>query len=231
MTAADPLLILGILLLIIIVFIINLYILAYWQHPDDKNESYWPRVVIVLGLQLSATSVLMIPIDVANNGGNAECDSGAASYCGGIDMSMFWKVLFCFIAFFLVLPIPLATFYYEADDGSLLGELPKSKWLAAVKSEAALLVVVLLILLNTYFTSAFTTIPLVQYSTSISKMATKSYTKQWQGANPLTFIDMTVSDAELALIPTLITVSDQNMTLTVDFVVYLVALAGWVMLP
>ncbi len=58
----DPLLIVGITLLIFIMLIINVYILVYWQHPEDKNESYMAKLLIIYGLQLSAVSVLMLPV-------------------------------------------------------------------------------------------------------------------------------------------------------------------------
>ena len=58
----DPFLIVGIALLIIIILVINFYTMVYYQHPDDKNESYFAKVIIVFGLQLSSMSVLFIPI-------------------------------------------------------------------------------------------------------------------------------------------------------------------------
>ncbi len=60
--SADPLLVVGISLLIFIMLIINVYILVYWQHPEDKNESYLAKLLIIYGLQLSAVSVLMLPV-------------------------------------------------------------------------------------------------------------------------------------------------------------------------
>lgn len=58
----DPFLCVGLGILLFVLLIINVYTLAYWVHPDDSNESYVARAVIVLGLQLSAMSVLMLPI-------------------------------------------------------------------------------------------------------------------------------------------------------------------------
>lgn len=31
----------------IILIAINTYILVLWQHPDDKNEAYWPKTLVV----------------------------------------------------------------------------------------------------------------------------------------------------------------------------------------
>ena len=63
---ADPLLIVGVTLLIIMMLVINVYTLVYWQHPDDRNESYFAKGIIIFGLQLSSMSVLMLPIGTSS---------------------------------------------------------------------------------------------------------------------------------------------------------------------
>jgi hypothetical protein len=30
-----------------ILMAINIYILVLWQHPDDKNEAFWPKTLVV----------------------------------------------------------------------------------------------------------------------------------------------------------------------------------------
>lgn len=32
---------------LLILLAINLYVVVIWQHPDDKNESYFPKAVVV----------------------------------------------------------------------------------------------------------------------------------------------------------------------------------------
>lgn len=32
---------------ILILLTINVYIVVIWQHPDDKNEAYFPKTVVV----------------------------------------------------------------------------------------------------------------------------------------------------------------------------------------
>jgi LMBR1 domain-containing protein 1 len=61
-TTPDPFLVLGLVILMVIMLIVNVYILAYWQHPEDKNESYLARLLIIYGLQLTAVAVLMLPV-------------------------------------------------------------------------------------------------------------------------------------------------------------------------
>lgn len=59
-------LVVGLTILLFVMLVINVYILAYWQHPDDKNESYLVRLLIIYGLQLCAVSVLMLPVGKAH---------------------------------------------------------------------------------------------------------------------------------------------------------------------
>ena len=62
----DPLICVGIALLLFVLLITNVYTFAYWAHPDDKSQSYFVRGLIILGLQLSAMSVLMLPVGKFN---------------------------------------------------------------------------------------------------------------------------------------------------------------------
>ena len=50
----------------VIVFLFNFYLLVNYQHPDDANQAYFPKFVVVLGLSVAAISILMLPADVAN---------------------------------------------------------------------------------------------------------------------------------------------------------------------
>ena len=45
-----------------ILLVINVYIVVYWQSAEEKN-SYYTKGLIVMGLQLTAMSVLMLAID------------------------------------------------------------------------------------------------------------------------------------------------------------------------
>ena len=54
-----------------ILFVISVYLLVYYQHPDDKNEAWFPKIVVVLGFVLAGATALLLPLDVANNAGYA----------------------------------------------------------------------------------------------------------------------------------------------------------------
>ncbi|EGC35822.1 hypothetical protein DICPUDRAFT_54958 [Dictyostelium purpureum] len=93
----------------------GLYLIVYFQHPDDKNVAYFPKVIVILGITLAAVSVLMLPLDVANNGGQ-----------GGFPMETLWIVVYIITGCFAIVICPFAMFFYESEEadpgsGSQLG--------------------------------------------------------------------------------------------------------------
>ena len=90
---------------------------SHTQHPDDKNEAYLPKILVLLGFTLSQACILLLPLDVANKDGYAGCSGYDTSVCGGLDMQGFWEGVYIAILVFVVFLIPFAIFYYEADDG------------------------------------------------------------------------------------------------------------------
>lgn len=71
----------------ILVVVANLHILVHFQHPEDRNQAWVPKVVVIFGLSLAMMSVLMFPLDVANR--SACSDHVALSAC---DFAMPMKV-------------------------------------------------------------------------------------------------------------------------------------------
>jgi len=67
----DLFLVIAIVVALLILLIIGFYLLVNYQHPDDKNDAYLPKAVVVLGFCLAGVTVLMLPLDVANNEGYA----------------------------------------------------------------------------------------------------------------------------------------------------------------
>ncbi|PIA59406.1 hypothetical protein AQUCO_00400349v1 [Aquilegia coerulea] len=98
----------------ILVFIFNIYLLVNYQHPDDINQAYFPKFVVVLGLSVSAISILMLPADVANR---QACQhaiyNGACNYT--LPMKYLWLVIYILDAVLVFFVIPFAMFYYEGD--------------------------------------------------------------------------------------------------------------------
>jgi LMBR1 domain-containing protein 1 len=57
----------------------NVYVLAFYAHPEDRNQAWFPKIVVLLGLTLAFLSVLMLPLDRANR--NACDQSKIVSAC------------------------------------------------------------------------------------------------------------------------------------------------------
>ncbi|XP_008811686.2 LIMR family protein At5g01460-like isoform X2 [Phoenix dactylifera] len=113
----------------VLVILASVYLLVNYQHPDDANQAYLPKAVVVLGLSIAALSILMLPADVANR---QACIH--AIYSGACDLTLPMKPLWLFIyvadALLVFFVIPFAMFYYEGDLDKTVGERMKSalKW-------------------------------------------------------------------------------------------------------
>lgn len=42
------------------------YLIVYYQHPEDRNQAWLSKIVIIIGLELVVMAVLMFPLDVGN---------------------------------------------------------------------------------------------------------------------------------------------------------------------
>lgn len=46
----------------------GIYFLIYYQHPDDRNSSFFPKLIVLGSFMLAGTTILGLPLDVANAG-------------------------------------------------------------------------------------------------------------------------------------------------------------------
>jgi hypothetical protein len=67
----------------------------------------------VFGLLLAEACVLALPLDVANNSSNIGCAQGWVQSCGGLDMHLFWTIMYVLVTVLCVAVLPFAIFYYE----------------------------------------------------------------------------------------------------------------------
>ena len=51
--------------------IVAVYLLINYQHPDDKNDAYFPKFIVIVGIMLAGFTAFLLPLDVANNDGYA----------------------------------------------------------------------------------------------------------------------------------------------------------------
>eukprot|EP00999_Lentomonas_sp_LEN2_P002199 NODE_347_length_1607_cov_39.561486_g315_i0.p1 GENE.NODE_347_length_1607_cov_39.561486_g315_i0~~NODE_347_length_1607_cov_39.561486_g315_i0.p1 ORF type:complete len:484 (+),score=72.80 NODE_347_length_1607_cov_39.561486_g315_i0:83-1534(+) len=88
------------------------YLMVVFSSPDDKNQAWWPKIVVILSLSLACFAVLLLPFDVANK---AKPDV-MASVGGGLNVGVIWQVVLISIVVFVVVVIPFTLMYYEAAD-------------------------------------------------------------------------------------------------------------------
>jgi LMBR1 domain-containing protein 1 len=146
------------IILAIVLIIVNIYLLAYYCHPDDRGfgSAFICKFVVVLGMTLSWAQVLMLPLDVSNSRGSD----------GGIRMDIFWIVIYLTTAVFLVFIIPSLTYYYEAD----------SEWSCWQKIKYsfcylfATIIVTIAILIITYVLLSKAEIPITTINCSIANL-------------------------------------------------------------
>ncbi|KAJ8898958.1 hypothetical protein K2173_008459 [Erythroxylum novogranatense] len=128
----------------VIVFIFNVYLLINYQHPDDKNQAYFPKFVVVFGLTVAAISILMLPADVANR---QACRH--AIYNGACNLTLpmkdLWIAVYIIDAVLVFFIIPFAMFYYEGDQDKSVAKRVKSAllWVITTAIVCALVIGIL----------------------------------------------------------------------------------------
>ncbi|KAH9672940.1 LIMR family protein [Citrus sinensis] len=131
----------------VLVFIFNVYLLVNYQHPDDANQAYFPKFVVVLGLSVAAISILMLPADVANR---QACRH--AIYNGACNLTLpmkdLWLAVYILDAVLVFFVIPFAMFYYEGDQDKSVGKRIKSAliWVIMTAIVCALVLGILYVL-------------------------------------------------------------------------------------
>ncbi|KAG5042375.1 hypothetical protein AAZX31_03G050200 [Glycine max] len=128
----------------VIVFLFNVYLLVNFQHPDDVNQAYFPKFVVVLGLSVAAISILMLPADVANRQACRHAIyNGACSLT--LPMKDLWLAIYILDAVLVFFVIPFAMFYYEGDQDKSVGKRIKSAllWMVTTAIVCALVLGIL----------------------------------------------------------------------------------------
>ena len=216
---ADPFLIVVILIVTLILLVVNLYILVYFQHPDDKNTAYFPKILVVLGLAFAEAAILLLPLDVSNKAGSVACTNGwgSASFCGGLDMQAMWETISMAIVVIVVVLIPYAIFMYESDDG--FGNKTQKVWWEALKMELGMLAIVGMIVGLMFHYLSTASIPAKEYTTQASSLPT------YTGGG-----DITAGDVASALANTgdVTGPADVSIDLQVSFATYMMAMIGFI---
>ena len=104
----DVMTLIMIILITIVLIITNIYILIYFSHPDDKESvlGWILKIIVIIGLTLAWCQVLMVPLDVSNN----------RTFGGGIDMKLFWFIIFIITLVYILIIFPISSSLYETQE-------------------------------------------------------------------------------------------------------------------
>lgn len=153
-------------ILAVLLIVINVYLLAYYCHPDDRGfgNALICKFVVVLGMTLSWAQVLMLPLDVSNSRG----------FGGAIRMDLFWIIIYISTACMILFVIPSLTYYYEADpEWTCWEKIKYSFWYLF-----ATIIIVLLILIVSYAFLSTAEIPVTTINCSIFNMQSSTTSAQ-----------------------------------------------------
>jgi len=168
---ADVFLIVATTVAFVILLVVAVYLLVYYQHPDDHNDAYFPKLIVIIGIALAGATCLLLPLDVANNDGFPGCDGYNTRLCGGLDMALFWDIFFWLIPVWVFIMIPFSSFFYEADDGMLMAgtsvspnPVKKSRIVQALGYTTGVVVFVGVVFWLGYYFLSDTRIPVKEYT-------------------------------------------------------------------
>ncbi|KAI3653386.1 hypothetical protein MP228_001333 [Amoeboaphelidium protococcarum] len=184
-----------------------IYFLVYFQHPDDKWVAWFPKLVVVVGLTLSCYNALLLPLDVANQGGQFVA-------VGGIPMAQITFAFFIATICMALAVVPFVMFYYEGmDEADEFDNDPAKQVFYAVQWTFVTLVI--------YFLAT----ALIWYYAGYADIPTVTMSSQFQPSTDIRYQYCAVKGQCTADSSTVITVR-------VSFIMYMVACAsfiGWVL--
>ena len=104
----DVMMIIMIIVMSIVLIITNIYLLIYFSNPDDKGSviGWVLKIIVIIGLTLAWCQVLMVPLDVSNN----------RTFGGGINMKLFWFIIFIMTLIYILIIFPISSSLYEAQE-------------------------------------------------------------------------------------------------------------------
>lgn len=163
----------------VLVLLFNVYLLVNYQHPDDANQAYFPKFVVVLGLSIALISILMLPADVANRQACRHAIyNGACNLT--LPMKQLWLAVYIADAILVFFIIPFAMFYYEGDQDKTVGKRIKGAlcWVTVTAIVCALLLGIL------YGLAGKVDFTVRHLSSSTTSSFPDSFTKTFSSSSP-----------------------------------------------
>jgi LMBR1 domain-containing protein 1 len=204
---------------VLILLAVNTYVVWQWRHPEDRNEWFSAKLIVVLSMLASELVIIGLPLDVTNNQGSRDCswEGGDYAKCGGLDMRGYWVGVSWLQMGCALCLLPGFLFAYEAyddvDHTTECGSLVKG----GLCSVLAILIVFVSVCVPMYLSSEMNAVrrPVVAYTGTLGTVQTYSNT------NISSFAAM--GDLDEAVTSS----SNQVQFYSVDFLDYATRLFSW----
>jgi len=98
----------------ILTVVLSLYLIVIYQHPEDHNQAWFPKLVVLLGFTIAIYTVLMFPLDVANSQ-VCETNLPLVDCSTTFPMEAMWQAIYIANMVCVFVLLPFAFFYYEGD--------------------------------------------------------------------------------------------------------------------
>lgn len=114
LTGYNVFLIIVTVIVAVLVALTTLYLLVAFAHPEDRNQAWFPKIVVCSSMFIAIITVLMFPLDVANR---SACDEKVLfSDCDfTLPMEDMWYAVYIINVILVYIVTPFTLFYYEAD--------------------------------------------------------------------------------------------------------------------
>ncbi len=134
----------------VLTIVFSTYLMVLYQHPEDHNQAWFPKIVVVFGMTIAIYTVLMFPLDVTNS---QVCDLTLplVDCSTTFPMDILWQVVYIANMVTVFVLVPFSVFYYEGDSEWNAGK----KLLSATLWTLAIVIIVVVIIGIPYILAGF----------------------------------------------------------------------------
>lgn len=110
-----------ILFIAITVLVMNVYILAYFSHPEDTSTKgiWFYRIIVLVSLCISSYIVFAVPLDLINIRSGVRDDT----FDLGLNMDYGWKIINIIVALLIIFVLPFSIITYNDPSDKIMSSL------------------------------------------------------------------------------------------------------------
>ncbi|GAB4820473.1 hypothetical protein N2152v2_007519 [Parachlorella kessleri] len=138
----------------ILTLALSVYLIVIYQHPEDKNQAWFPKLVVLLGFSVAIWTVLLFPLDVANNQA-CTLDIPLSSCSTTFPMKQLWWAIYITNIVITFVLVPFSIFFYEADSDTPIAK----RWLSGFLWALGTFAVIALIISIPYAVAGYAEFP------------------------------------------------------------------------